>query len=221
MKHFKINNVHANLGFFNLKRFLRKENQFFYTNLNGIVFPSMVFTTWRQANRKNRCLGYESLVLTRQSPAFNSVELGIPGVCLMDLKSDAEFKEKLIYCFKNDKNLVNFDPSTQKVSQICTFIVSCCAKYLMFELKKCKGVIFHDTEKWCKIWRKTDLCFGKWHEEFGKFSPEYSKVWKLGLWWDPFVQSRKCISLTFTEELYMCHDNEEWYKNWRGNDLSF
>ena len=65
----------------------------------------------------------------------------------MNLKSDAEFKEKLIYCFKNDKNLVNFDPSTQKVSQICTFIVSYCAKYLMFELKKYKGVIFHDTEK--------------------------------------------------------------------------
>ena len=32
----------------------------------------------------------------------------------MTLKSDAKFKEKLIYCFKNDKNLVNFNPSTQK-----------------------------------------------------------------------------------------------------------
>ena len=27
-----------------------------------------------------------------------------------------------------------------------------------------------------------------------------SKVWKLGLWWDPFIQSRKCMSLTFTGE---------------------
>ena len=32
----------------------------------------------------------------------------------MTLKSDAKFKEKLIYCFKNDKNLVNFNPSTKK-----------------------------------------------------------------------------------------------------------
>ena len=72
---------------------------------------------------------------------------------------------------------------------------------LMFELKKYRGVIFHDTEEWCKIWRKTDLWFGKWHEEFGKFSPEHSKVSKLGLWWGPFVQSGKCISLKFTEEL--------------------
>ena len=32
----------------------------------------------------------------------------------MTLKSDAKFEENLIFCFKNDKNLVNFDPSTQK-----------------------------------------------------------------------------------------------------------
>ena len=32
----------------------------------------------------------------------------------MRLKSDAEFEEELIFCFKNDKmNLVNFDLSTQ------------------------------------------------------------------------------------------------------------
>ena len=31
----------------------------------------------------------------------------------MILKIDAKFEEKPI-CFKNDKNLVNFDPSTQK-----------------------------------------------------------------------------------------------------------
>ena len=55
-----------------------------------------------------------------------------------------------------------------------------CAKYLMFDLKKYRRVIFHDTEGWCKIWRKTDLWFGKWHEEYGKFSPELFKVSKLG-----------------------------------------
>ena len=66
--------------------------------------------------------------------------------------------------------------------------------------KMYSGVIFHYTEEWCKIWRKTDLWFGKW-QEFGKFSPEHSKVSILGLWWDPFVQSRKFMSLKFTEEL--------------------
>ena len=88
-----------------------------------------------------------------------------------------------------------------KVSKIYTLMGCFWPKYIMFELKKYRGVIFHDTEEWCKIWRKTDLWFGKWHEEFGKFSPEHLKVSKLGLWWDSFVQSRKCMSLKFTEGL--------------------
>ena len=34
-----------------------------------------------------------------------------------------------------------------------------------------------------------------------KFTPEHLKVSKLELWWDPFVQSRKGMTLKFTEEL--------------------
>ena len=32
----------------------------------------------------------------------------------MALKIDAKFEEKLICCFKNDKNLVNIDPGNQE-----------------------------------------------------------------------------------------------------------
>ena len=32
----------------------------------------------------------------------------------MTLKTDAKFEEKLICCFKNDKNMVKFDPSTRR-----------------------------------------------------------------------------------------------------------
>ena len=32
----------------------------------------------------------------------------------MTLKIDAKFEEKLTCCFKNDKNLVKFDPSIRK-----------------------------------------------------------------------------------------------------------
>ena len=49
-------------------------------------------------------------------------------------------------------------------------------KYIMFELKKYRTVMFHDTEEWCRIWRKNDLWFGKWHEEFDQFLPEHLKV---------------------------------------------
>ena len=75
-----------------------------------------------------------------------------------------------------------------------------CAKYLMFDLKKYRGAIFHDTQGWCKNWRKTDLWFGKWYEEYRKFSAEQLKVSKLGFWWDPLIQ-RKSMSLKSTEEL--------------------
>ena len=68
----------------------------------------------------------------------------------MTLKSDAKFEEKLICCFKNDKNLVNFDPTTQ-VSKICTLIGPFRAKYITFDLKGYRGVIFHDTEESCKV----------------------------------------------------------------------
>ena len=71
----------------------------------------------------------------------------------------------------------------------------------MFELKNYRVVIFHDTEEWSKIWRKTDLWFEKWHEKFGNFSPEHLKVSKVGLCWDPFVQNRKSVTFKFTEDL--------------------
>ena len=45
--------------------------------------------------------------------------------------------------------------------------------------KKVQWSIFHDTEESCKIWRKTDLWYGKWHEEFCKFLSEHLKMSKL------------------------------------------
>ena len=62
----------------------------------------------------------------------------------------------------------------------------------------------------------TDLWFGKWHEEYGKFFPEHSK---LGFWWDSLIQSWKGMSLKYRG--IICHDYEELRKTWRGNDLSF
>ena len=42
------------------------------------------------------------------------------------------------------------------------------AKYILFELKKYRGVIFHETEEGCKIWRGIDLLFQNWHKKFDK-----------------------------------------------------
>ena len=80
------------------------------------------------------------------------------------------------------KKFDKFWPEHSRVPKFFTLMDSFWAEYIFLELKKYRGVISHDTEEWCKIWRKINLLFGKWHEEFSKFSPEHSKVSTLGLW---------------------------------------
>ena len=100
-----------------------------------------------------------------------------------------------------------FWPEHSKISKICTLMDCFWPKYIMFELKKYREVMFDGTEYWCKTWRKNDLCFQKSHEEFSLFSPEHVRKTKN---WDELKLYREVL----------CHDNEEWSKNWRGIDLS-
>ena len=80
-----------------------------------------------------------------------------------------------------------FWPDNSRILKICDLMGCLWPKYIMFQLKKYRGAMFDGTEYWCKIWRKTDFCFQKLHEQFGKFSPERLKLSKLGLWWDSFI----------------------------------
>ena len=65
----------------------------------------------------------------------------------MTLKSDAKSKEKLTCGFKYDmSNLVSFHLTTQKSINL-TSMGYFCPRYIRFELKKYRGVIFHDTEQ--------------------------------------------------------------------------
>ena len=91
------------------------------------------------------------------------------------------------------KKFDKFWPVHWKVSKIFTLMGSFWPKFFQ---------TFHETEQWCKIWRKANLWYGKCHGEFDKISPENSKsVSKLGYWCDPFIQSRKGVRLEITEEL--------------------
>ena len=62
----------------------------------------------------------------------------------MTLTIDAKFEEKLTSCFKTDKNFLS---EHSKVSKICTLIGSFHEKYVMFDLKEYRGVIFHGTRE--------------------------------------------------------------------------
>ena len=98
------------------------------------------------------------------------------GVMPHDTEDWCKIWTKTNLLFQNWQEFGEFWSEHSKVSKICTLTGPFRAKYITFDLKKYRGVIFHDTEEWCKIWRKTDLWFGKWHEEFGKFSSEHLKV---------------------------------------------
>ena len=75
-----------------------------------------------------------------------------------------------------DEKFDEFLPEPLKVSKIFILMGSFWVKYIFFELKKYRGVIFHETEEGYKIWRGIDLSFQDWHKEFDKFWPEHSKV---------------------------------------------
>ena len=113
------------------------------------------------------------------------------------MKNDEKFEEELPYRFKFDE----FWLEHMKVPNIYTLMVCFWPNYIVFKIKNDRGVVFYDTREGWNIWNKTGLWFVKWHEEFGKFSSEYTKVSTLGLLLGPFIQSRKYISLSFTGKL--------------------
>ena len=91
------------------------------------------------------------------------------------------------------------------------------ANYIFFELKKCRGVIFHETEEGYKIWRGivSKLTLGicqilTWALEISKFFTLMGSFWA------------KCILLELKKYRgVIFHDIEEWYQILRKTDLSF
>ena len=57
----------------------------------------------------------------------------------MTLKSDAKFEKKNNLLFQNDKNLVNFDPSTQKFQKFALSLDSLCKVYNVWPKKVQRG----------------------------------------------------------------------------------
>ena len=137
----------------------------------------------------------------------------------MKLKSDTKFGEESTSCFKIDKKFDKFWPElSKKVPKIFILMGSFWAKHILFELKKYREVIFHDTEEWCKIWRKIDLLLGNWHMEFEKIWPEHSKVSKIFILMSSFWTKYILFELKNYRRIIF-HETEEGYKIWRGIHL--
>ena len=94
------------------------------------------------------------------------------------------------------------------------------SKYILFELKKNREIIFSETEEKCKIWRGINLFLQNWHKEFEKIWPLHLKVSKIfilmGSYWVKYLlfKPKKNRGIIF-------HETEERYKIWGGIDLSF
>ena len=101
----------------------------------------------------------------------------------------------------------------------CTLMGWFWPKYIMFQLKKYKGVMSDGTQDWYKVWRKTDLCFQKLTWGIWQIFTRALESLQIGTLMTSF-----CLKLKMYEHKiykgFMCHDNEEWRKNWREIDLS-
>ena len=64
--------------------------------------------------------------------------------------------------------------------KICTLKCYFCWNYIMFEPKRFRGIICHNTEELYKTWGETDMCFEKLHE-CGKFLAQHPKISKFAL----------------------------------------
>ena len=159
----------------------------------------------------------------------------------MTLKSHAKFEEKLTCGMENDmrnfanfyqntwkcqnwyfkidiRNLMNFDPRTQR-SQKCTLSWAAFDQIIyMFELKKYRGVMFNCTQGWYKIWRKTDLCFQKCTWGIWQIFTRALESLQIGT-----LMTYFCLKVQMYEfkncRGVMCHGNDKWCKICRGTDL--
>ena len=99
---------------------------------------------------------------------------------------------KLTPDFKNHtRNLDNFRQGVESPKS-WNSIDYICLKTTFLHLK-------HYLQIYLKL-LSTDVWFGKWHEKYGKYFPEHSK---LGFWWDSLIQTWNSMSLKSWEELFV------------------
>ena len=137
----------------------------------------------------------------------------------MTLKTDAKFEVKLICCFKNDKNLVNFDLSIRNSQKLYFDWFLLCKVYNMWPKRAQRSYLSRHWRVMQNLKKTPHLWFGKWHEEYVKFSLELLKNLKIETLMESFYPKSKMYEVKIFRGV-MCHNNEEWCKIWRGIDLS-
>ena len=142
------------------------------------------------------------------------------GVMLIDTEGWCKIWRKTNLLFQNRQEFGEFWSGYSKLSKICTLIGPFSAQYIIFDIRKYWGAIFHGTEEYCKIWRKTSLQFGTWHEDIGKFSSEHSKTSKMWTLMCCFWPKHSIFELK-TYRGVIFDGTEYWCRIWSKTDLCF
>ena len=80
-------------------------------------------------------------------------------LCLMALKIDTKFEGKLTCASQNDmRNFANFHQSTFESLKNWVFSWVLLSNVENVWVWNLRGVMCHDNEEWCKIWRGIDYC---------------------------------------------------------------
>ena len=107
-------------------------------------------------------------ILTRDLESLTLVGCFWPNYIMLELK---KYREVMFNCTQDwykvwRKTGLRFQKLTWGIWQIFTraleslqigtLMAYFCLKLKMYELKNCRGVMCHDNDEWCKIWRGTD-----------------------------------------------------------------
>ena len=111
---------------------------------------------------------------------------------MQKLKRNCQFKTDM-------RNWTNFDQSTQK-SQKFHFNRLLLTKVNVWAKKNIEDLFLMALNIDAKFEGKMTCAFKNDMRNLANFHQSMFESLKLGLWWDPFIQSRKCMSLKFTGE---------------------
>ena len=118
----------------------------------GLKNDTRNLVNFHASSRKSEKLHFDGLLLPKTDKNLDEEV----QKSLITPKSDAKFEEKLALGSKNDiGTLVSFNASSSKSDNL-HFDVLLLSKVYYVSATKCRGVISHNTEKWCKIWGGTN-----------------------------------------------------------------
>ena len=97
-------------------------------------------------------------------------------------------KENWFVTWKMTRILLNFQASSRKSGNLHFDWILLFKTYKDLDEKVKKGYVSYH-QRVCKVSRKNDSWFQKWHEEFGKFQCVKRQVWKILLVCATFLNS--------------------------------